>query len=140
VKPRIENPAGAPAASPDSTPTAPCAVSGRDGRGCASMKRAILHVTCHFTACIARERNRLTVQRCEPIDPRWTQRILGFIQNGKKAIAVHHFKRMARSIGVCANVVCQLRSGVLLRFEPAGEKDWNNRKSRKTQKTPVCAI
>jgi hypothetical protein len=84
----------------------------------------------HFAACIARERNRLTVQRCEPIDPRWTQWILGFIQNRKKAIAFDDLKRMASGIGVSANLVCQPRSGGLLRFQSAGERAQNSQKTK----------
>ncbi len=104
------------------------------------MERAILLVPCYLAACIARERDRLTDHGGELIDPRGTQWILGFIQNGKKAIAVHHFKRMTRRIGVRANVVCQPRSGGLLRSEAACERDENSRKYRKTQRMPVCAM
>ncbi len=112
----------------------------RDGRGYTRMERAILLIPCHLAACIARERDRLTVHGGEQIDPRGTQLILGFIHNGKEAVAIHHFKRMARSIGVRANVVCQPRSGGLLRFEPAGEHDQNSRKHRQRQRMPICAI
>jgi len=58
--------------------------------------------------------------------------ILGFIHNGKEAVTVHHFKRMARSIGVGANIVCQPRTAGLLGIEPACEGDENRGKRRKT--------
>ena len=59
----------------------------RDGRGYTRMERAILLIPCHLAACIARERDRLTVHGGEQIDPRGTQLILGFIHNGKEAPA-----------------------------------------------------
>ena len=32
--------------------------------------------------------------------------VIGVVQNGKKAIAIHNFNRVARRIGVSANIVC----------------------------------
>jgi hypothetical protein len=100
------------------------------------MELAILLVPCHLAAFIARKPDRLTAHCGELIDSGGTQRIFGFIQNGKKAIAVHHFKRMTWIIGVCSDVVCRLQSGGLLRFEPAREPDPKNRKHRQTRKMP----
>ena len=112
----------------------------RDGHGYARMERAILLIPCHLAVCIARERDRLTVHGGKPIDPRGAQWILGFIHSSKEAVAVHHFKRMAGSIGVRAYIVCRPRSSGLLRSEPACKRDDNSRKHRKTQRMPVCAI
>jgi hypothetical protein len=106
----------------------------RDGRGYTRMELAILLVPCHLAACVARERDRLTIHRGELICAQRTQWILGFILNGKEAVAVHEFQRMVRSIGVSADVVCQSRSDGLLRIENAREHDEHNRKHRQTQR------
>jgi hypothetical protein len=41
----------------------------------------------------------------ELIRTRGTQRVLGFIQNGEKPVAVYDFKRMAGGVGIGSNVV-----------------------------------
>ena len=69
------------------------------------MELAILFVSRDLAVRIAEEGNRLPGDGGELIDSRGAQRVLGFIQNGEKPVAVYDFKRMARGIGVGANVV-----------------------------------
>jgi hypothetical protein len=69
------------------------------------MELAILFVPRHRALRVPEERDGLAGDGGELIHSRGTQLVLGFIQNGEKLAAIYYVKRMARRIGVGANVV-----------------------------------
>jgi hypothetical protein len=69
------------------------------------MKLPILFVTGHVAVFVPNERDHLAGDGGELIHTRGPQPVFAFILDRKKPVAVYDFKRMARGVGVGADVV-----------------------------------
>src|SRR3569833_3148633 len=102
------------------------------------MELAILLVSGHLAACVARERDQLTPSRCELVLARWPKRVLRVIHDGKEPVAVRDFNRMSRRIGVSTNVVRQCWGGTLLGIEPPSQRNQHCCEHHETTARPVA--